>query len=61
MLIARIFGGLLLIVLGMSGVMYLATRDRRWLRFAAQTLRIGALILLILFALYLLERFLLVI
>lgn len=61
MLVARVFGGLLLITLGMSFVMFLITKDRRWLRFCAQALKLGTVILLILFALYALERFLLVI
>lgn len=56
MLVLRIVGGLLIVVLGVSVFAYALTRDRRWLRFARQTLSLGLIILLIFFGLYALER-----
>ena len=61
MLIARLFGMLLLIVLGSVLLMYVVTKDRKWLRIFGGTLKVGAVILLIFLGVYLLERFLLVI
>jgi hypothetical protein len=60
MLIARIVAGLAVIVLGAALFTFLVTKDRRWLRFVAQAFRLFLVILLIIFALYALERFFLV-
>jgi hypothetical protein len=60
MLIARIVAGLAVIVLGAALLTFLVTKDRRWLRFVAQAFRLFLVILLIIFALYALERFFLV-
>lgn len=56
MLILRILGALLIVVIGASFAVYIVTRDRRWLRFGWQILKFGAVILLIVFALFALER-----
>ena len=57
MLVLRILGALLVIGVGASVAVYLVTRDRRWLRFSWQILKLGLIILLIFFALLVLERF----
>lgn len=56
MLIARIFGVLLFVTLGVSVVAFIVTADRRWLRFAGQAFKLGVIILLIFMVLYVLER-----
>jgi hypothetical protein len=56
MLILRILGALLVIVIGVSVVLYLVTKDRRWLRFGWQIGKLGIVILLIFLALLALER-----
>lgn len=61
MLVLRILGALLIVVIGVSLVAFVITRDGRWKRFAGQTLRFGAIILLIFMALYALERLLVVV
>lgn len=61
MLVLRILGALLIVVVGASLVVYVVTRDRRWLRFTRQTVMFGLVILLIFMALYALERLLVVI
>ena len=59
MLMLRILGALLIVVVGGALGVYVITKDRRWLRFARQSLLFGLVILLIFFALYALERLLL--
>ena len=61
MLVLRIVGALLVVLVGISLVAYLVTKDRLWARFARQTLLFGAIILLIFLALYVLERLALVV
>jgi len=61
MLVLRILGALLIVVVGVSLVVYVVTRDRRWLRFVRQTVLFGLVILMIFMALYALERFFMVI
>ena len=56
MLVLRILGALLVIAVGASAAVYLVTKDRRWLRFSWQILKFGLIILLIILALFLLER-----
>jgi len=56
MLVLRILGALLVIVIGVSATLYLVTKDRRWLRFSWQIVKVGFIILLIFFALLALER-----
>jgi hypothetical protein len=60
MSILRLFFLLVILLLVLSGGMYLYTRDRRYLRFARQTLRFAVLVLLVSGLLFLLERFVLV-
>ena len=61
MLVARLLGTLLVITLGVMLVMFLVTREPKWLRYAGRVLLIGAVITLVFIGLYFLERFLLVI
>lgn len=56
MLVLRILGALLVIVIGVSVAFYLVTKDRRWLRFSWQVIKLGFIIILILLALLVLER-----
>jgi hypothetical protein len=56
MLILRILGALLVITVGASAAVYLVTKDRRWLRFCWQILKLGLIIILIFLALLALER-----
>ncbi|HEX7812756.1 MAG TPA: hypothetical protein VF460_12675 [Burkholderiales bacterium] len=58
MLVLRILGTLLIVVVGVSLVCFVVTRNPKWRRFAWQTLRLGVIILLIFMALYVLERLL---
>ncbi|MDD4930439.1 MAG: hypothetical protein PHP85_14350 [Gallionella sp.] len=60
MLIMRLMVVLLALVLVLSGGMYIFTRDRRYLRFAWQTVRFTALLLLLFGLLFVLERYVLV-
>lgn len=59
MLILRIFVILVILLLVLSGGMYIFTRDRRYLGFAFQTLRFTVLLLLVFFLLFVLERYVL--
>ncbi len=61
MLVLRILGALLVIAVGASVAVYLVTRDRRWLRFSWQILKLGLIILLIFVVLFALERFAIVV
>lgn len=61
MLIARMLGVLLPIVLGVLLILYFLTKDRKWLRFFGQTLKVGIVIALIFIGIYVVERFLLVV
>lgn len=60
MLILRLFLVLVTLLLVLSGGMYFFTRDRRYLKFAWQTLRFTAFLLLVLLLLFVLERYVLV-
>jgi len=57
----RLAGFLVLVVIGASFVTYLATRDRRWLRFGWQTLKYSLVLTLIVLAFLALERLVLAI
>ena len=61
MLVLRIVGFLLLITIGASLVMYLLTRNRRYVIFAWQVLKYGMVMAIIVLAFMLLERVVLVI
>ena len=61
MLVLRILGALLIVIVGVSLVAFVVTKDQKWKGFAWQTCRLGVVILLIFMALYALERLLIVI
>ncbi|MDD5299156.1 MAG: hypothetical protein PHD65_01545 [Gallionella sp.] len=60
MLILRLFLVLVTLLLVLSAGMYIFTRNRRYLKFAWQTLRFTALLLLTFVLLFVLERYVLV-
>lgn len=60
MLILRFFLLSVALLLVLSGGMYIFTRDRRYLKFAWQTLRFTILLLLVFGLLFVLERYVLV-
>ena len=59
MIILRLFLVLVVLLLVLSGGMYIFTRDRRYLRFAWQTVRLSVFLLLVLALLFVLERYVL--
>lgn len=59
MLVLRIAGFLLLITVGGALLVFLLTRDRRWLRFAWQVLKYGMVMACVVLAFMLFERLLL--
>lgn len=59
MLIVRLVGFLVLITLAASVVMYLFTRNRRYLAFAWRVFQFAFVFLLVFMALYVLERLIL--
>lgn len=59
MLILRLLILLVTLVLVISGGMYIFTRNRRYLKFAWQTLRFTVLLLLVFALLFVLERYVL--
>ena len=61
MLIARVVGILLTITLGACLLLFVTTKDRKWLRIFGQIFVVGIIIALIFIGIYLIERFLLVI
>ncbi|MEO8039584.1 MAG: hypothetical protein ABI794_12505 [Betaproteobacteria bacterium] len=52
----RIIGFLMLLTIGASGVVFLVTGDRRWLRFAWQLGKFSLVIAGVFMALFVLER-----
>ena len=60
MLILRFFLVSVTLLLVLSGGMYIFTRNRRYLKFAWQTLRFAILLLFVFGLLFLLERYVLV-
>jgi hypothetical protein len=61
MFVLRIVGFLLLITIGASVVMYLLTRNRRYVTFAWQALKYGMVMAIIVLAFMLLERVILIV
>ena len=59
MIILRLFLVLAALLLVLSGGVYVFTRDRRYLRFAWQTVRLSVFLLLVLALLFVLERYVL--
>jgi hypothetical protein len=60
-LVLRILAVLVVLAIAASLVTFVATRDRRWLRFAVQVLKYGVIVALAIVALIALERLLVVI
>jgi hypothetical protein len=60
MLILRLFIVLVVLLLILSGAMFLFTRNPRYMEFAWQTVRFSVLLLLVFGLLFLLERYVLV-
>jgi len=60
-IVLRIIGFLVLLTIGASGVVFLFTGDRRWLRFAWQVGKFALVIAGVFMALFVLERLLVVI
>lgn len=60
MLILRLYLVLVTLVLVLSGGMYIFTRNRRYLKFAWQTVRFTVLLILVFTLLFVLERYVLV-
>lgn len=56
---ARLVGILLLIALGVMLLMFVITKDRKWLRIFGRTLGVGLAIILIFIGILVYERFLL--
>lgn len=54
--VLRLFGFLVLVLIAASGVTYLVTRDRRWLRFGWQLFKYSVILALIVIAFLVLER-----
>ena len=52
----RILGFIVLVVIAASGITYLVTRDRRWLRFGWQLFKYSVVLALIVLAFVVLER-----
>lgn len=59
MLILRLFLILVTLLLVLSGGMYVFTRDRRYLKFAWQVMRLAVFLLLVFALLFVLERYVL--
>lgn len=57
MILLRLLFILTALVLVLSGAMYAFTRDRRYLRFAGQVLRVVIFLLLVLALLFIVERY----
>ncbi|MDH4216306.1 MAG: hypothetical protein OEV26_05520 [Gallionella sp.] len=60
MIILRLFIVLILLLLVISGGMYVFTRQRRYLDFAMRTLKFAVMLLLVFALLFILERYVLV-
>lgn len=60
MLIMRLYLVLVVLLLVLSGGMYVFTRNRRYLKFAWQTVRFTVLLILVFGLLFVLERYVLV-
>ena len=61
MLVARLLAVVLFIALGVTVILFVTTKDRKWLRIFGRLLGAGGLILLIFIGIYFIERFLLVV
>ena len=61
MVVLRLIGILVLITIGLGLVLYLFTRNRRYLTFARRVFQFAVVFLMVFMALYVLERLVLVI
>jgi len=61
MLLLRILGFLLLITIGGGIVMFVITKDRRYLTFTRQAIKYGIILVIAVLAFYVLERVVLVV
>lgn len=61
MVVLRLAGALVLIAIAAALVLYLFTRDRRYLRFAWRVVQFAVVFLIAFMALYVLERLVLVV
>lgn len=61
MIIARLVGLLVLITIGVALALYLVTRNRRYVTFAWRVFQFAVVFLMVLMALYVLERLVLVV
>lgn len=61
MVVLRLIGFLVLITIGLGVVLYLFTRNRRYLTFAWRVFQFAVVFLMVFMALYVLERLVLVI
>lgn len=55
-IVFRILGFIVLVVIAASGITYLVTRDRRWLRFGWQLFKYSVVLALIVLTFVVLER-----
>jgi len=60
LILLRLIGILVLITIGASWVMYLFTRNRRYLTFSWRVFQLAVVFLMVFMALYVLERLILV-
>ena len=58
LIVIRLLGFLAIATIGASVVAFVVTRNRRWLRFAYQVLRLSVVVGVVLVLLYMLERLL---
>jgi hypothetical protein len=58
LIVIRLLGFLAIATIGASVVAFIVTRNRRWLRFAYQVLRLSVVVGVVLVLLYMLERLL---
>jgi len=56
LIVIRLLGFLAIATIGASVVAFVLTRNRRWLRFAYQVLRLSVVVGMVLVLLYMLER-----
>lgn len=61
MVLVRLFGFLFLIVIGLCLVLFLFTKDRKYLKWGRLVFQFGVVFALVFAALYLLERIILII
>jgi hypothetical protein len=58
LIVIRLLGFLAIATIGAAAIAFVVTRNRRWLRFAYQVLRLSVVVGVVLALLYMLERLL---